>query len=309
MLSYLHGYHAGNAADVLKHSVLLFCLTYLKKKDKPLLCVDTHAGSGLYDLGETSAQPNREWGSGIGRLLNHSAALPEMLSLYLQHAAPETAAPLAYSGSPTIMATKLTKGDRLVCFELHPKEAAALDAVMQKIRKERDISIEVRKEDGLGGLTSLLPPPSRRALILVDPSWEEVSEYKTVPRHIHDALKRFPEGTYIVWYPLLAVSKGAHPFSKPIQDTLFTLDAYHGNNRDRLKRCRVELYTRQPDQYPPLTEGATEKGKSPRNMYGSGLVIYNPPWTLEPSLNEALPYLAKTLGASSDAWRLDWSGE
>ena len=277
MLSYLHGYHAGNEADVLKHSTLVFCLNYLKQKEKPLLCVDTHAGAGFYDL---SNPINTEWKKGIGKLRDVAASLPPMLLDYVKLSEEGR-----YPGSSVIMAAKLSRGDRLVCYELHPGEFSALKNSMEEFRGDKKPVIEVRREDGLGGLKSLLPPPSRRGLIFIDPSWEEKSEYESVPRSVREGLKRFPEGTFIIWYPLLTLPKVKNAASQ--RDLLFGLS--NG------KRCRVELY-----------DTAASHSGSPRGMYGSGLVIYNPPWTLFSSLEEVLPGIALSLFNDERGWRLDW---
>jgi len=290
MLSYLHGFHAGNAADVLKHSVLLFCLAYLKKKQTPLLCVDTHAGAGFYDLFGAGSPPNREWEKGMGLLLQASGELPSMITDYVTFCGGQTRPGLTekYPGSPVIMARELTRGDRLVCFELHPREAEALKASMAELRDEGGgrPTIEVRREDGLGGLKSLLPPPSRRGLVLIDPSWEEQGEYESTPGIVQSGIRRFPEGTFIIWYPLLALPKEKAAVPAPLPDMLFNLSDG--------KRCRVEL--------------CTGPVNSPRLMYGSGLVIYNPPWTLRAALEETLPYLARVLGGEEGSWRLEWQG-
>ena len=296
MLSYLHGFHAGGAADVLKHSVLVFCLAYLEKKETPLLCVDTHAGAGLYDLSGAGFPQNREWEKGIGRLLR-GEAMPPMLASYvtLCHAdSPPTAfaGKPVYLGSPAIMAKMLRKGDRLVCFELHPREFGALGASMAEIRSESSGGmpvVEVRREDGAAGLKSLLPPPSRRGLVFIDPSWEERAEYETIPGAVREGLRRFPEGTFIIWYPLLGLAKEKAGLSSAPADTLYGLTDG--------KRCRAELRINAP-------EAGTET--SPRGMYGSGLVILNPPWTLRAALEETLPFLAGILGGGKGGWRLDW---
>ena len=300
MLSYLHGFHAGNAADVLKHSVLIFCLSYLKRKEKPLLCVDTHAGAGFYDLGETGAtgtaetagQPNREWERGMGRLLKTGGKRPPMVDAYVASCAPAAAkGRLSYPGSPVIMARGLTKGDRLVCFELHPREFESLKASITELRGEGEAgpTSEVRREDGPGGLKSLLPPPSRRGLVLIDPSWEEHREYESIPRAVMEGLRRFPEGTFIIWYPLLALPKEKAAPRPALQDILYGLSDG--------KRCRAELR---------LETCAGGTVNSPRGMYGCGLVVYNPPWTLKPALEETLPYLAKVLGCEEGSWRLEY---
>jgi 23S rRNA (adenine2030-N6)-methyltransferase len=286
VLSYRHEFHAGNAADVLKHEILIFCLDYLRQKEKAFLCVDTHAGAGLYLLDGKSAPDNREWERGLGKLLpllQERDKIPAMTARYLEMNAGggPAGAPGCYRGSPLIMATLLRKQDRLVCFELHPEDFKTLEQVTRG-------RAEVRREDGPGGLKALLPPPSRRGLVLIDPAWEEKDEYRSVPLAAAGALRRFPEGIYIIWYPLLTLPKNPSLAGLELSETL--LGNYAG------RRCRVELYT------------ASRKHpaeNSPRGMYGSGLVIYNPPWTLRTALEEALPFLASALGRTGD-FRLDW---
>ena len=260
---------------MLKHSLLVFCLSYLKKKEKPLLCVDTHAGAGRYDL-----TGNREWEKGLGLLLQSKEKRPAMIDAYIKSCTDRR----FYPGSPLHMARGLTKGDRLVCFELHPREAETLESSMTDVQGAGKPGIEVRRQDGPAGLASLLPPPSRRALIHIDPSWEQQSEYESIPRAVLSALKRFPEGVFIVWYPLLARQKEK---ASSLRETLFGLSDG--------KRCRAELCT-----------GTAER--SPRGMYGCGLVIFNPPWTLHAALEETLPYLANVLGGTEGNWQLDWEG-
>ena len=169
MLSYRHAFHAGGAADVLKHSVLAFCLDYMVKKEKPLLCVDTHAGAARYSLHEGYAAQNREWEQGLGKLLGAPADLPPLLRRYLEACFPDgvsvtpgvlvtpdvPAAPAEYPGSPLIMARLLRPGDRLVCCELHPADYAACASALSS-------RAEIRQADGLASLNGLLPPPSRR---------------------------------------------------------------------------------------------------------------------------------------------------
>jgi 23S rRNA (adenine2030-N6)-methyltransferase len=295
MLSYRHSFHAGNPADVLKHLVLVFCLEYLAGKERPFLCVDTHGGAGVYDLEEGQ---NREWEAGAGKLRAYAgsdgAAMPYPVARYLE--AIRLAVPAAadggkktnsYPGSPLIAAGLLRKQDRLVCCELHPADWETLKTTLDNFGTKKGSrgnapAMEVRREDGPASLKALLPPPSRRGLILTDPSWEEKDEYETIPRALAGALKRFPQGTYIVWYPLLAIPKSAA--AENIAETLMAL--YAGS------RCRAEMNT------------VPSEGHSPRRMYGSGLVIFNPPYTLKAALENCLPWLAGVLGEGG--WRLDW---
>ena len=280
MLSYRHAFHAGNAADVLKHSVLVYCLEYLLKKEKPLLCVDTHAGAGLYSLHEGYAAQNREWERGLGKITGNM--LPPMLGRYLSLCAGEgnpQAVPSVYPGSPLIMARLLRPVDRLFCFELHPADYAFCRTVLPS-------GAELRQADGFTGLKGLLPPPSRRGLILIDPSYEIKEDFVRLPETLAQAIKRFSTGTYIVWYPLLREAPElAGDFSAQI------LDMYRGN------RCCAELYTADRSAVPT---------NSPRGMYGSGLVIFNPPWTLHAALSESLPIMGKLLGTGERGWSLSF---
>jgi 23S rRNA (adenine2030-N6)-methyltransferase len=301
MLSYRHGFHAGNHADVFKHIVLVFCLDYLAGKEKPLLCVDTHAGAGVYDLEEGR---NREWEGGIGKLT--AAALPPMAARYLEVAGLAGAAASGgkarvYPGSPLITASLLRKQDRLVCCELHPADYKILEAALNDFgaspeRRDQAPVVETRREDGPASLKALLPPPSRRGLILIDPSWEEKDEYETIPQALSAAVKRFPQGMYILWYPLLAVPKTAA--GEMLPETLMGL--YGGN------RCRAELRTAKPAGQQRSWERSLG-GRSPRGMYGSGLVVFNPPYTLKAALEGILPWLAETLGVGGSG-RLEWIG-
>jgi 23S rRNA (adenine2030-N6)-methyltransferase len=277
MLSYRHGFHAGNPADVLKHTVLVFCLEYLKQKEKPLLCIDTHGGAGLYPLNSGYGAKNREWEGGIGKLPGPADPCPPMLHCYRQIIA---GYPGKYPGSPELIRTLIRPRDRAVCFELHPEDLGLLSELL---REEGRIS--VRGEDSLAGLTGLLPPPSRRGLILIDPSYEEKTDYARIPEVLRKALRRFPQGTYIIWYPLLS----RHGDSEQFPEDLLSLFA--GN------RCGAELYTALRD---------TPPDNSPRGMYGSGLVIFNPPWTLKAALEETLPVLASRMGTGEGGWKLRW---
>jgi 23S rRNA (adenine2030-N6)-methyltransferase len=285
MLSYRHAFHAGNAADVLKHSVLIFCLDYLKQKDTPYLCVDTHAGAGYYSLGEGYALQNREWEYGIGRLTGPGKAEPETglpamlgrLAVLVRDFRPghgrDGGGPW-YPGSPALIRALLRPRDRAVCFELHPSDFAILAQGLGA-----DPRFGLRREDGFAGLRSLLPPPSRRACIFIDPPYEVKEDYRSLPAALTDALRRFPTGIYIVWYPLLGNRDFAPAAELP--------DPKRGS------KCRVEL------RIAPRTG---------RGMYGCGLVIYNPPWTLKAALENAMPVMAELLGRDqgTGAWDMWW---
>ncbi|MDR1127851.1 MAG: 23S rRNA (adenine(2030)-N(6))-methyltransferase RlmJ [Treponema sp.] len=300
MLSYRHAFHAGNPADVLKHCVLVHCLDYLGRKGKPFFAADTHAGAGIYALEaparreETGRRiPGQEWVNGIGRLLDAAgrlkaaAAKLPLLSRYLEAAA--AALPLGgggsaaaagprYAGSPAIIRSLLGKQDRAVFFELHPADFALLAEEFGKDRR-----LAARREDGLVGLKALLPPRERRGCIFIDPSYELREDYGAVKAALAGALRRFSTGLYIVWYPLLAGTDKPEMPGREYAAGLLSL--YPGN------RCLVEL----------CTGSAPERG-----MYGSGLVIFNPPWTLKAALGESMDTLAALLSGGRGSWSLEW---
>jgi 23S rRNA (adenine2030-N6)-methyltransferase len=288
VLSYRHAFHAGNAADVLKHGILTFCLDYMGQKETPYLCIDTHAGAGQYRLTEGYAAFNREWEGGIGRLWA-AASLPPLLSRYaaLTRSPPEG----AYPGSPAIIRRLLRPQDRGVCFELHPADFASLGETL-----EGDSRFRLFREDGLGGLKALLPPPSRRGCVFIDPSYEVKDDYTRLPEALGEGLRRFPGGLYILWYPLLgrehpAMAGAGGARVRELPETLRSRFRAAPVQRLCRRLCRVELRT---------------AGAGARGMYGSGLVIANPPWTLKAALEEAMPELARILGGEGASWDMDW---
>jgi 23S rRNA (adenine2030-N6)-methyltransferase len=279
MLSYRHAFHAGNAADVLKHTLLVFCLDYLCTKEKPLLYLDTHAGAGLYSLTDGYADQNREWENGFGKIARLCAGnMPEPV---LRYAACAEGA--SYHGSPALAQKCLRPHDRLVCYEQHPADFQLLAALFAN-----DPRAEARRADGFSGLRALLPPPSRRACVLIDPSYELKDDYEKTRTALAGALARFPTATYLVWYPLLRRDDSG----QMLRDDLMALSAG--------KRCFLELCTAERDA-PTRTRGG--------GLYGSGLVAYNPPFTLQAVFSETLPFLAQTMNETEGApatWRLEW---
>jgi 23S rRNA (adenine2030-N6)-methyltransferase len=272
MLSYRHAFHAGNHADVLKHAVLVSILDYLKQKDKPFWYVDTHAGAGVYDLAATEAKKNAEFAAGIGRLWQPSnrQSAPSILDAYFEAIAalnPDGVLRL-YPGSPAFAAQRLREQDRLRLFDLHPRDVDILCAHFAGDRR-----VLVSASDGFTGLKALLPPPPRRAVVLIDPPYEIKDDYQKVEAALADGQKRFASGTYIVWYPLLPRAE-----AQELPERLIALG---------LSALRVELQVDKP---------AEEFG-----LYGSGLFIVNPPWTLFAQLEELLPWLQERLALSDSA--------
>ncbi|QQO11118.1 23S rRNA (adenine(2030)-N(6))-methyltransferase RlmJ [Breznakiella homolactica] len=274
MLSYRHAFHAGNAGDVLKHSVLGFCLSYLGKKDKPYTYIDTHAGAGGYSLNRGFAAKNREWEAGIARITaDETVRACPLFGPYFSVLGRDFPDNDWYPGSPLIAQTLLRGQDEAFCFELHRADFTLLQENLGKDRR-----FHPRNEDGLGALKGLLPPRSGRGCVFIDPSYEMKTDYEQIPQALAMGIRRFPAGVYIIWFPLLN-RREAREFPAVL------MELYQGN------RCCVTLQT---SPVPP----------SERGMYGSGLAVFNPPWVLKEALEESLPALAAALGGS---WRLSWT--
>jgi 23S rRNA (adenine2030-N6)-methyltransferase len=276
MLSYRHAFHAGNWADVFKHSVLLYCLDYLGRKEAPFLVADTHAGAGSYALTEGYGAQNREWERGVARLLERET-LPPLLARHTALVREALAGTGRYPGSPALIQRLLRPQDRGACFELHPADFKLLAEELRGDRRFR-----VAQEDGLGGLKALLPPPSRRGCVFVDPSYELRGDYEAVPEKLAPALSRFSTGVYIIWYPMLKPRPGESALWEPLREALLGLH--------RGDRFALELFA------PGV---GTEK-----RMFGNGLAIFNPPFMLKEALEESLPVLAEILGG----WEWRWHG-
>jgi len=272
MLSYRHAFHAGNHADVLKHVVLVHLLGYLTQKDKPLWFIDTHAGAAAYALDEGYATKNAEFESGIARLWP-CADLPQPVADYVEQvrAFNPDGALRRYPGSPQLALQLLRKQDRLRMFELHSTESRLLQ---EYFRGDAPRAIAYAG-DGFAGLQAQLPPPSRRALVLIDPSYEDKGDYRRVLAALRDAQKRFRAGVYAVWYPQVQRRE-----SRQFPDQLKQLQA-----KDWL---HVTLTVKQP-----VAGGL--------GLHGSGMFILNPPWLLPKTLELAMPYLAKSLAQDAVA--------
>ena len=280
MLSYRHAFHAGNPADVLKHLVWIQVLDYMTRKDKAFMVVDTHAGAGMYLLDSSMAQKTGESTTGIGQLWSLPIdELPESVARYravIADANPGHAL-TQYPGSPWISAHCTRDTDPLRFFELHSSDAPLLAQALRFAQKRTQIT----QADGLAGLKGLMPPPARRAAVLIDPSYEDKTDYGKVVQSLRDALQRFATGTYVLWYPELARRE-----SVELPERLLKLGVPNW--------LHLTLSTR-----PPATDGL--------GMTGSGLFIINPPWTLPATLEETMPWLVKTLaeGGQGD-YTLDW---
>jgi 23S rRNA (adenine2030-N6)-methyltransferase len=264
MLSYRHIFHAGNFADVLKHSVLIHIIDYLKKKDKPFCYIDTHAGPGKYPLDNEFALKNREFDSGISKLWQRDD-LPEVIAHYvaLVKRLNGTGDLKTYPGSPLIAQQLLRKQDHVFLCELHNTEHALLSKRFKGVR-----GIDIVHADGLKHGVSLLPPSHHRGLVMIDPSYEIKTDYRLVVDTLVAMTKRFATGTYALWYPVV--------------------------ERDRINRLEKALIATGIKNV-QLFELGILADSSALGMTASGMVIINPPFTLAPEMERTLPYLSKIL--------------
>ena len=262
MLSYRHAFHAGNYADVLKHIVLIEILDYMRKKDKPFEYIDTHAGAGVYLLASKLAQQNREYENGIARL-NHSdwSELKTYLDM-IDSLNPDKTLQI-YPGSPKIAQAFLREQDRAWLFELHKTDFESLQKAFEQQR-----NIHIRQTDGFEEVLRLLPPRSKRALVLIDPSYEVKSNYAQVADVMQKAHRRFATGTYALWYPVVERRRIAE-----LEKTLI-------NSGIR----RIQLF-----------ELGQQALSQTSRMHANGMIVINPPWPLFAKMQELLPKLAKAM--------------
>ncbi|GAB2904733.1 23S rRNA (adenine(2030)-N(6))-methyltransferase RlmJ [Paralcaligenes sp. KSB-10] len=276
MFSYRHAFHAGNHADVLKHAIFVHILDYLNLKEAPYWVMDTHAGAGIYDLTSDWAVKNGEFIDGLDRVLGANP-MPALIERYLEeirHFNPDDVAN-AYPGSPWLALHALRDRDRLRLFEMHPSE---IDVLRHNLAQQGRLALRrtaVYESDGFSGLKALLPPPTRRGVVLIDPSYEDKADYRKTLQTVTDGLKRFATGCFAIWYPLVQ--------RRESQELARSLE--------RLKETawvHATLTVRKPtgDGY---------------GLHGSGMFIINPPWTLYKELEQTLPWLSEKLAIDDRA--------
>ena len=282
MFSYRHAFHAGNHADVLKHTVLLAVLKHMAQKDTAFTVFDTHAGAGLYRLDGDYAQTSAEASQGFLKLVATQPAQPFAPAIqdYIDLVASFNVQGQwkVYPGSPFIIQQHLRGRDKLKLFELHPTDTKTLTANIAQLEAGRQVAIE--REDGFEGVKKFLPPPSRRALLFCDPSYEVKHDYARVSAMAADALQRFATGTYAVWYPIIP-----RPEAHDLPRKLKTLANKAG------KSWLEATLTVKSSKLLHSDEGETIRPGLP----ASGIFLINPPFTLKAVLKDALPQLAAIL--------------
>jgi 23S rRNA (adenine2030-N6)-methyltransferase len=278
-MKYRHSYHAGNFADTMKHLVLIELLNALLRKPGGFVYIETHSGRGEYPLESREARSTAEFSEGFGRLLANREQLRGPLRDYveavLRLGGDAAAGRLQrYPGSPLLAATLLRTSDRAVLIEAEPTERRALERALSAHR-----NTSVRGEDGYAALRGLLPPPERRGVVLIDPSYEADAEFERVYEALRDGHRRWATGIFAIWYPI----KRREPITR-----------FHG----RLVQSGLRrILCAELSLYPEDSRVA---------LNGSGLLVVNPPWKLDESLRNLLPALQRALDARGGNTRCEW---
>ncbi|MGE0563142.1 MAG: 23S rRNA (adenine(2030)-N(6))-methyltransferase RlmJ [Pseudolabrys sp.] len=278
-MNYRHDFHAGSFADVFKHAVFCRVLDYLRQKPAAFRVIDTHAGSGIYNLTSSEAARGGEWQDGIGRLMQAtlSAEVKTLLAPYLDviGALNEAGKLRLYPGSPALARAWLRPQDRMIACELEPQAARALAGHLRGDPRIKCLAI-----DGWTAWSAYIPPVERRGIVLVDPPFEQDGDFRRLAHGFAAALRKWSSGIHAIWYPI----KG-----RPDPDAL----AKSIRRLATAKILRAEL-----------TVSALS---DPSRLNGSGLIIANPPWTLERDLSVMLPELLRLLARDAKAgYRVDW---
>lgn len=281
MLSYRHGFHAGNHGDVIKHLCQLLILEKLKEKNKPFIYLDTHSGAGIYDLASEESKKTEEHIHGVSKLESYQGDNPailhylELLKPYLNDS--------SYPGSPELARIASREQDKLIFMELHNTEIGNLK------RKIRANNVMIHHRDGLEGLLALLPPKPNRGMVLIDPSYELADDYNLVSKAVTSAVRKWPTGTFAIWYPIL----GQRSIMKQ-------------------RRCvtMLEELSLLPVKNLLLAELIVEQDTADSGMIGSGMAIINAPWQFYPKIQSVLSELVEMLGQDRHAKsNLEWKVE
>lgn len=275
-MNYRHAFHAGNFADVFKHVLLSLAVENLKRKEKPFVVIDTHAGVGLYDLTGNEASRTGEWTKGIGQLID-ATDLPDELTPYLEAVRAENpdGGLRFYPGSPRLIQRLLRANDRLQLCELHPQDARLLAGNMR-----RDDRVKVENRDGYDALKAYLPPKERRGLVHIDPPFERGDEFLALQRALQDGVQRWASGTYCVWYAIKDPIEGGAFLQRLVDAGLPKLWA-------------VEMFIRAPQGLSKLD--------------GCGMVFVNPPYSVQTGVEAVMPAITSYLAQGEGAfWTAEW---
>ncbi|MDD4914987.1 MAG: 23S rRNA (adenine(2030)-N(6))-methyltransferase RlmJ [Methylococcales bacterium] len=275
MLSYRHGFHAGNFADVLKHCLISLVITALKQKDKPFVYIDTHAGAGKYSFKSELAQRTGEYQQGIGRVWDNPQPPTEMKDYLAAIRAENTGRQLVrYPGSPQLVRRLIRTQDRMQLSELHSTDFEALQQLFAQ-----DKQVGIARENGLEMLEKKLPPIQKRGFILIDPSYEMKADYNQVVQTLKSAHKHFATGIYGLWYPVI--------------------------DRQITERMLLQLETSGIPRQLRIEHCVTADGAM-RGMTGSGMLFINPPWQLASQAENLLPWLNRILTNNQGHWKVEW---
>ena len=282
-MNYRHAFHAGNFADVHKHAVLARILTHLRQKPAAFRVIDSHAGSGRYDLLAEEATRGGEWRDGVGRVWNgrttaEDAAARALLAPYLDAVAACNAGSdlRTYPGSPLIARHLMRPQDRLIACEIEPRTAAQLAATLRGDSRAKALTI-----DGWTAIGAYVPPKERRGVVFIDPPFEEAADFTRLSAALSAAHRKWPTGIYVAWYPIK---------SREAPDALAR----------RLQRLSIAKILR--------SELVLQAPAADAGLAGSGLIVVNPPFTLEADLRVILPALGGMLAQTSarPGYRIDW---
>uniref|UniRef100_UPI0040480DE5 23S rRNA (adenine(2030)-N(6))-methyltransferase RlmJ n=1 Tax=Orrella sp. TaxID=1921583 RepID=UPI0040480DE5 len=284
MFSYRHGFHAGNHADILKHMLFLEVIAHFQQKDAGFWVVDTHAGAGLYDLTGVWANKRAEYQDGIARIWDLADA-PPMVQRYKEAIAklnPDNTLTL-YPGSPWLALQSLRAQDKV---KLYEQLSAEFDVLRKNLAQYPGLpprAVTAEQHDGYAGLKSILPPASKRAVTLIDPSYEDKRDYRFVAEAMAQAIQRFPTGCYLIWYPRV-------------------------NRREveQLVRQLKRLKSLQPLTWLDVNMTVCKAPPDGHGLFGSGMFIVNPPFRLGQQIRETLPWLTPILAQDTTArWQLE----
>jgi len=278
-MNYRHSYHAGNFADVCKHSLLLVLLNKFLEKPAPFCYIETHSGSGLYDLKSIESEKTLEYQQGISKLLNKNLKLP-FLEQYVQLIKNYNKNELRfYLGSPLLAAQMLREQDELILNELHPETFAQLKNFLKQ-----DKRIHLHQRDGYEALKALLPPKLKRGLVFIDPAYEmQQKEFSLALEHLLVGLQRWSQATFVLWYP--------------IKHRQMLKNFYQKIKQSNVKKAlAIELWILPPD--------------NELSLNGSGLLVINPPWQFDQQATAVLKVLQPLLSQSPQSgFNLIWLKE